>query len=362
MAEIRLADVFAIDRQGFNLRRGVSVLLVMLLPLIVLGALGKEKYFVGVALGALFTGLCDPGGRYGYRAPRLAVVTGAGTLLTAFGYWLGAQAWGWVMLGAFAVTLVAGLAVKYGKHRFTAALLLNVWFLIAVALPDGYAADHVHTGAWPQALAWAVGSAMMIGWIGVMWPATGRSDRKQTGAELLPGDTTPVPLSRQVVLYCVIRAVAVAAAVAIAFGFSLPNADWMPVAALIAMKPSLRQSTVTALQRLTGAVIGAVVASVFLLAVDNKIALGVVVVIVGGLAGAVRAVSYTWYVAAVAATVLIAEGMPHPAGLAEEARRVGFTFVGVGIAVLVTYLATMAAKRRAGAARPRPSASTGAGG
>ncbi|MDI2127726.1 FUSC family protein [Yinghuangia seranimata] len=362
MTEIRLADVFAINRQGFNLRRGVSVLLVMLLPLIVLGALGEEKYFVGVALGALFTGLCDPGGRYGYRAPRLACVTAAGALLTAFGYWLGSQAWGWVTLGAFAVTLAASLAVKYGKHRFTAALLLNVWFLIAVALPGGYAADHVHTGAWPQAAAWAIGSAVMIGWIGVMWLATGRSDRQQTGAELLPGDTTPVPLSRPVVLYCVIRAVAVAAAVAIAFGFGLDNADWMPVAALIAMQPSLQQSTVTALQRLAGAIIGAVVASVFLLAVDNKIALGVVIVIVGGLAGAIRAVGYTWYVAAVAATVLIAEGMPHPTDLAEEARRVAFTFAGVAIAVLVTYLATMLAKRRAAAARPQSSATAGASG
>ncbi|MFF9287138.1 hypothetical protein [Streptomyces griseosporeus] len=33
-----------------------------------------------------------------------------------------------------------------------------------------------------------------------------------------------------------IRAVAVAAAVAIAFGLDVQNADWMPVAALVAMK------------------------------------------------------------------------------------------------------------------------------
>ncbi|MFJ5776247.1 FUSC family protein [Streptomyces sp. NPDC093094] len=360
MAGFDASAVFKADRQGFDLRRGVSILLVMLLPLVVLGALGEEKYFVSVALGALFTGLCDPGGRYTYRAPRLAVIAVSGALLTALGYWLGAQAWGWVVLAAFVVTVLAGLTVTYGTHRFVAALLLNIWFLIALALPNGYQADGVHTSAWPQALAWLIGSALMIGYIGLMWLAGGRSGRQQTGAELLPGDTTPVPLSRKVIMYAVIRAVAVAAAVAIAFGLEVPNADWMPVAALVAMKPSLGQSTLVAAQRLTGTVIGAVLAAAVLLGIDNKIVTGVILVVLGGSAGAIRAVNYTWYVAAVAATVLIAEGLPHPADLAEEARRVGFTFAGVGIAVVVTYLAGLLARRTATSDRP-PRAAAPAG-
>ncbi|MFF2571761.1 FUSC family protein [Streptomyces sp. NPDC058084] len=352
MARFEVSAIFKINAQGFSLRRGVSILLVMLLPLVVLGALGEEKYFVSVALGALFTGLCDPGGRYSYRAPRLGVIAVSGALLTALGYWLGAQAWGWVALAAFLVTTLAGLAVTYGARRFVAALLLNVWFLIALSLPSAYRADGVHTGAWPQALAWLIGSGLMIGYIGLMWLAGGRSGRQQTGAELLPGDTTPVPLSRKVIMYAVIRAVAVAAAVAIAFGLDVPNADWMPVAALVAMKPSLGQSTLVAAQRLTGTVIGAALAAAVLMGVDNKIVMGAVIVVLGGLAGAVRAVSYTWYIAAVAGTVLIAEGLPHPTVLAEEARRIGFTFAGVGIAVVVTYLAGLLAGHAAAGDRP----------
>ncbi|MFI1715724.1 FUSC family protein [Streptomyces litmocidini] len=360
MAGLEASAIFKINPQGFNLRRGVSILLVMLLPLVVLGALREEKYFVSVALGALFTGLCDPGGRYSYRAPRLAVIAVSGALLTALGYWLGAQAWGWVVLAAFLVTVLAGLAVTYGTHRFVAALLLNVWFLIALALPGAYRADGVHTSAWPQALAWLIGSALMIGYIGLMWLAGGRSGRQQTGAELLPGDTTPMPLSRKVIMYAMIRAVAVAAAVAIAFGLDVPNADWMPVAALVAMKPSLGQSALVAAQRLTGTVIGAVLAAVVLLGVDNKVAMGAIIVVLGGLAGAIRAVNYTWYIAAVAGTVLIAEGLPHPTDLAEEARRIGFTFAGVGIAVVVTYLAGLLAKRTSADDRP-PRAAAPAG-
>lgn len=250
-----------------------------------------------------------------------------------------------MVLAASVITLLASLAATYGAHRFTAALLLNIWFLIALSLPAAYTADHVHSSAWAQAVAWLIGSALMIGYIGVVWLATGRSGRQQAGAELLPGDTTPVPLTRPMIMYAVIRAVAVAVTVAIPFGLKVPNADWMPIAALVAMKPSLQQSTLVGVQRLAGAAIGAVVAAVFLLSVDNKIVLGAVIVVLGGLAGAIRAVNYAWYCAAVAATVLVAEDIGHPANLSEEARRVGFTFIGVGIAILVTYLASLLAKR-----------------
>lgn len=29
------------------------------------------------------------------------------------------------------------MAVKFGLHRFDAAMLLNVWFLVAIAVPAG---------------------------------------------------------------------------------------------------------------------------------------------------------------------------------------------------------------------------------
>jgi hypothetical protein len=58
----QLANVFEIKRRGFKLRRGVGVLAVMLLPLIVLGVLNQDKYFLSVSFAALFVGLSDPGG------------------------------------------------------------------------------------------------------------------------------------------------------------------------------------------------------------------------------------------------------------------------------------------------------------
>lgn len=80
MAVSLLASVFKLDKKGFNLRRGVSLLVVMLSVLIVTHALDKERYFLSVAFGVLFAGLSDPGGQYAYRVPRIGVI-GAGLTL-----------------------------------------------------------------------------------------------------------------------------------------------------------------------------------------------------------------------------------------------------------------------------------------
>jgi Fusaric acid resistance protein-like len=350
----QLAKVFELNRKGLNVRRAVGVAVVMLVPLIVLAALDQEKYWLTVSFGALFVGLNDPGGEYGYRLPRLALNAVAGALLTALGFAIGAGAWGVVVLAAFVITLAAGLMVKYGLHSFTAAYLLNSWFLVAIALPFDYHLGHGHTGALAQGLAWLIGSALTIAWTAIVWLARGRTAQAQPVADIIPGDTRPVPLTRPVILFALIRAIAVAIAVAIAFGLHVPNADWMPIAALVAMKSSLDQSTLVAMQRLAGAIIGAVVAAAFLLTVDNKIVLEVVIVILGTLAGSIRVVNYAFYCAAMAAMVLIAVDLAHPADLASEGLRVLFTFAGVGIAVVVTFLASLLQKRTAKTAPAAP--------
>ena len=326
----------------------------MAVPLIVCHVINQEVYYLSVAFGALFVGLNDPGGAYGYRLPRMALNAVAGALLTVLGFAIGDGAWGVVVLAAFVITLAAGLMVKYGLHGFTAAYLLNSWFLVAIALPPGYHLSHGHTNAWAQGLAWLIGSALTIAYTAIMWLARGRKAEAQPATDIIPGSAKPVPLTRSVVLFALIRAIAVAIAVAIAFGFHLPNADWMPVACLVAMKSSLQQSTLAAMQRLSGAIIGAVVAALFLLTVDTKIVLEVVIVILGTLAGSIRAVNYAFYCAAMAGMVLIAEDLPHPSDLATEGRRVLFTFAGVGIAVVVMLLAGLLQKRTAKAAPPAP--------
>jgi hypothetical protein len=356
----KLATIFRLDTTKFNPARGVIIAVGLLLPLVVLSALHLEKYWLSLAFSALFVGLSDPGGAYRHRVSQMAGFAVIGAVLTVLGFGIGDGAWGWVTLAAFVVTLGAGLAVKYGKHRFFGAVLLNVWFLIAIAIPPGYALDHVHTNAWAQALAWLIGAALWIAVTFSEWLIRGRGTRHQPMAEMIPGSTEPIPLTRPVIAFAVLRAIAITAAVAIAFGLDVPHADWMPIAAVVAMQPSLQQSAGAGIERVAGTIIGAVVAALFLLAVDSKPVLAVVIAILGGLAGALRTASYTWYTAAVAGAVLIALDLPHPSNLADEGQRILFTFVGVAIAVVVMFLADRLAKRRSpAAAQTAPAAKPG---
>jgi hypothetical protein len=348
-----MAKVFELDRKALNVPRAVAVVLVLLAVVIVLEVLNQPHYVITVVFAVLFVGLSDPGGDFGDRAARMGGVALIGALLTLVGFATGPEAWGIVVLAAFVVTLGSGLAITFGVRRFVAGLLLNVWFLCAIALPVAYERDGVATDAWSQALAWLAGSALWIAFASVVWLARRRTSRPPPLSEI-PADDSTRKLTRPIILFALIRAIAVAIAVAIPFGLDLPEADWMPLATLVALKPDLGQSTLVAEQRLAGAILGALVAAVLLLAVDDKQVLEVAVVLVLTTGAAIHGVNYALYNAAIAAGVLIAIDLPHPSDLADEGLRVLYTFLGVGLAVLVMLLATQLGKRAA--AKPAPHA------
>ena len=334
----RLAAVFKLDPKGVNLARGLTIMVVLFLPLIVLALIGEDKYWLSVSFGALFVALSDPGGDYGIRVRRMGAVAVVGALFTALGFAIGGGPWGWVVLAALVVTLLSGLAVQYGLHVFVAGMLLNVWLLIALSVPAGE--PHVTFSGWGQALAWLIGAALWIAFTLVLWLARGQTAHASPLPEI-PEGMDSIKLTRPIVLFTVIRALAVGIAVAIAFGLHLPDADWMPIATLVAMKTTLQQAALVAEQRLAGTIIGALVATVFLLSVDNKYALEIVIVLLGSFAASIRGVNYAIYCAGVAALVLIAMDLPHPTNLSAEAHRVLFTFAGLGIAVVVMALANL---------------------
>src|SRR5215467_13634430 len=102
-----LSKVFELNSAGLNWPRGVMILDVLLVPLVVFWSIGHEEYLLAAVFGVLFTALVDPGGSFGSRALSGAVfgLTGAG--LTAIAYGVGGAAWGWLVLVASVVTLVA---------------------------------------------------------------------------------------------------------------------------------------------------------------------------------------------------------------------------------------------------------------
>ncbi|KPI33711.1 hypothetical protein OV450_6419 [Actinobacteria bacterium OV450] len=77
-------------------------------------------------------------------------------------------------------------------------------------------------------------------------------------------------------MFAALRALVLAGTVILAFDLDLDlDLDlfygyWIPIAAIAAMKPSLQQTTLVSLQRLTGAVIGAILAALLLLLPASK--------------------------------------------------------------------------------------------
>jgi hypothetical protein len=346
-----LFKVFELNPDGLNWPRAVLFLDVALVPLVVFWAIGHEEYLLSALFGVLWAWLADPGGGYRQRASRIAVFAVIGAGVTALGFGIGADAWGWLVLAGFLVTLAAGLAAMFGAHRFVAALLLNIWFIAALGSASSLHRAHITSYTWAQALAWAGGSALWIAVTFIEWLIRGRQDRPQPVAEL-PGDTSRRKLTRPVIMFALIRAVIIAGTVALAFGLNLSHGYWMPIAAMVAMKPSLEQTTLIALQRVAGALIGAAAAVLLLLIPANEhglrllaITLGLemvaLVLLMHG--AATRFWNYALYTAAIAAGVLILVDLPQPSNYSTEGYRVLWTFCGVGIGALVIFIAGLLA-------------------
>src|SRR5208283_2854500 len=220
---------------------------------------------------------------------------------------------------------------------------------------------HITSYTWAQVLAWVGGSALWIVVTFIAWLVRGREDRPQPVAEL-PGDTSRQKLTPPLIMFAVIRALVIAGTVALAFGLNLSHGYWMPIAAMVAMKPSLGQATLIAVQRLVGALIGAAAAALLLLipanetglrlfTIDRGLEVVALVLLMHG--AAIRFWNYTLYGAAIAAGVLILVDLPQPSNYSAEGYRVLWTLCGVAIGVLVMLLAGLLAKRTA-KAPPQP--------
>ena len=360
-----LSKVFELNPPGLNWPRAVIVLDVLLVPLVVFWAIGYEQYLLSAVFGVLLAALADPGGGYWQRAFRIFGFGAIGAGLTALGFGIGGDAWGWLVLAAFAVTLVAGLAVMFGVHRFVAALLLNIWFIIALAVAFNlHHHTHITQYTWAQTVAWAGGSALWIALTFGAWLVRGCHDQQQPIAEM-PGDTSRRRLTPPLITFAVLRALVMAGTVAIAFGaISASHGYWMAIAAIVAMKPSLEQSTLIAVRRVAGALIGGVAAGLLLLipaneqglrlfAIDRGLEVVALVLLIHGVG--TRFYNYALYYSAISAGVLLLIDLPQPTNYGDEGYRVLWALCGAGIGVLVMLLAGLIAKR-AGEAPPQSTA------
>jgi hypothetical protein len=366
-----IARLFALKTDQFHPVLGIIATATALVPLLVLKAVDHEELWLSFTFAVLFTMVSDMVVSSPY-ATRLRWSLGfvlVGTLLTALGYLLGGATWSLVALAVFVTTLLSYLMAVYGRRGALAGILLNMWFLVSLSVALSLHKSPAQT--WPligpQALAWLAGGVL---WMVVAWALwmlqQGRRAREQQGQEhqaqgqqatsAAPSspDTAPASadLAAPLVVFALLAAVAVAIATAIAWGFAIPNADWMPVATVVAMKSRLADSISIAAQRVAGTLIGAIASAILLSFVHDQTVIIVIMVVVCALGVALHEVNYALYCACIAMIVLTALGLPHPGDLADNWQRVAWTFVGVGIALVVMFLADVV-HPRAGTTRRR---------
>ncbi len=351
-----LSKVFAFNASAVNWPRGVMFVDIALVPLVVFAAIGDEQYLLSALFGAVIAALVDPGGPIGHRELRIAIVAVVGAGLTALAFALGGVAWGWLVLASFLITLIAGFAIVRGLHAAVAAILLNIWFIIALGLAVSlHQHPQISNHTWAQVVAWISGAALWLALAFVVWLIRGRKDMPQPVAEI-PGDTSPRKLTRPVIAFSLLRAVAIGGSVALAFGLSLSHAQWLPIATIIAVKPSLEQSTISAAQRIIGTLLGAGAAILLLLipandqglkllSVDHALEVVAIVLLMHALA--IRLWNYAVYTGAITAAVLIIEDLVQPSNYSAEGDRVLWTLAGVGIGVCVMLIAGLLARRSA---------------
>jgi hypothetical protein len=357
-----LSRVFAVNPAGLDWPGGVAVLDLMLVPLVLFWGIGHEQYLLSAIFGVVFTRLADPGGMYRQRVVYMTGFAAIGAGITALGFGIGADAWGWLVLAAFAVTLVGGLTITLGMQDFIAGSQLNVWFIVAVGQAFtlhqfNLAHQHAQTTSytWAQTLAWAGGAALWIVVSFIAWLVLGRRDSPLAVAET-PGDTPRRKLTRPIIMFAVIRALVIGGTAAIAFGLNLSHGFWMPLTAIFAMKRSLVQTTLGAVQRMAGTLIGAGAAMLLLLIPANEQGsrlttvthgLEVVALVILMHAMATRLWNYAIFSGAITAAILIMVDVSQPSNYSAEGYRVLWTLAGVGFAVIAMLLASPLAKRTA---------------
>jgi hypothetical protein len=316
-----IGSLFTFDSKQLNLFEGVINTLIVIAPLLLLGAFGHAELWLSFSFGALYTRLARVAALR--EAPTTARVGWSmafvlvGTLLTALGYILGGAFWPVVVLAVLISTFLSYLLSAYGQRGAVAGVLLNVWFLVALSVTFGL--DKPPADTWPlagpQALAWLAGGLFWL-LVAAVWRMFLKPPPQADSPTSGP-NAPAVHLSRPLVSFAGLAAVAIALATAVAWSFHIPNADWMPVSAVVAMKPRFDASARAAAQRVAGALLGAILAATLLTVVHDQSILILLIVVLAVFGDTIHDASYAFYCLCISTAVLIAMGLPHPGNLAD---------------------------------------------
>ena len=300
------------------------------MPLLLIGGLATGRVLpAAVATGAAFCvgfGAARDFRRWRWGAMLAAT---AGTTATAF---IGCLA------GQQLATLLVAAAIAAAACAVTALMDEDLWWIslqmvIALVIAGAY------SGPFPAALARS--QAVLAGGVVQMLVVVPLATLAPSAAQRLPaGPPKPPSPVKLYISHAARAAVCVCASLWLARRLGLGNGYWAPMTAMIVLKPGLSDTVVRGLARVTGTLIGCIVATIYASAVGYAAPwLIAAVAFCATSAFALQKSHYAILTSAVTATVvlLISLATKHAALNAEH--RLLATLLGGGMALVVARIA-----------------------
>ncbi len=332
--------------------RGVRAALAMLLPVVVIDVLGRNRVSssaaVGTLLGVLFVAFCDVGVTLRDRVRAMTAGATVGALLLTLGSAIGGLWWVAVLALALATFLSGMLPPVYGPVAGQVGIVLTIVLAVALGRDGGLAL------ALPSALGFLFGGAFFLLLVLVSFllrrlpPPVGEAP---SAAQTPPhaGPKVPITVRSPMIYLALLRATGTALVAGLAWGSGMAYPQWAPIVVIGSVRPDQMAALRLTTQRVVGTVLGAGLADVVLLWVQNPVVLAGFAVTGVFLAFTVKDVNYTFFVFFLTTLILLLLNLPTP-GPTHAALRVLTTLVGAAVALGISWLSAWLAQ---GASAPR---------
>jgi Fusaric acid resistance protein-like len=319
--------------------RGVSTAAAALLALGVVAVSHHISLASMAIVGVLLVSLCDSGGATRARIQAMGSATLAGALLFALGRTIG-DPW-WLAVPAILVaTLAAGIFVVYGPAATAAGLILDVVFAVGLGMGGGPAT------ALPSLVGFLIGGACALLAALAFSPARGSQDGPSAPHRSGPASTrgstrgpalAQLTLRSSLVRFAVIRAGGVAVAAGVAWWLNVSHPHWAVLTVILCVRPDMQASLLATIERLSGTIMGAIVAELGIVLIPNQLVLAALAVALMAFAFTVRDISNPLFIFFLTVMTLFLISIP-TGGFSLARLEVCETLIGAAVALTVAYL------------------------
>lgn len=318
----QLRELLRWDLDAVDLRRGAVGLVVILAAIVFVAVFGTAGVIAGLA--ALFVIMTDRPGPLRSRGLGVLVMTGFGAAIAILALVAGTENVWMATLLTFVVTAAGTLAAGLGSTAATRGLLLSIWAIVALSF--GGDVDR----AVELTVAYLIGGfiAAVVIWLRTRaLPEPSLEEEVEVASQRLE-HILRSPLG----WFALLRATAVALAMAIGATFFPAHPIWAAVTVIVVMRPKAGEAVAVGVLRTVGTLAGVIVAEAMLSLSSEDAVLLVGFLAAGFGMAAFGRVNYAIMAGCMTALLVFVSELVAGAGESAAVERLLETVLGAGIA------------------------------